>query len=66
MLVLSRSAGKAIVIDDDVIVTVLSVQGKTIRFGIEAPAKISIHREEVYQRIEKERTAKIPEPGLQE
>lgn len=66
MLVLSRSAGKAIVIDDDVIVTVLSVQGKTIRFGIEAPAEISIHREEVYQRIEKGRSAKIPEPGLQE
>jgi carbon storage regulator len=61
MLVLSRTAGKAIIIDHDVVVTVLSVQGNTVRFGITAPAEIAIHREEVYQRLQQDRDGENPE-----
>lgn len=55
MLVLSRTTGKAILINDDVKITVLGVQGNNVRLGITAPEDITIHREEIYQRIQKER-----------
>jgi len=54
MLVLSRKKGQRIHIGDEVTVTVLGVQGGTIRLGIEGPANVPIHREEVYQRIRRE------------
>ena len=55
MLVLSTTTGKAILINDDVKITVLGVQGNNVRLGITAPEDITIHREEIYQRIQKER-----------
>lgn len=55
MLVLSRTKGKTILINDDVKITVLGVQGNNVRRGITAPEDIAIHREEIYQRIQKER-----------
>ena len=55
MLVLSRTTGKAILINDDVKITVLGVQGNNVRLGITAPEDITIHREEIYQGIQKER-----------
>jgi carbon storage regulator len=55
MLVLSRTTGKAIIIDDNVEVTVLGVQGNSVRLGIKAPKDVSIHREEIYQRIQQEK-----------
>ena len=55
MLVLSRTVGKSIIINDNVEVTVLEVQGNSVRLGINAPEEISIHREEIYQRIQKEK-----------
>jgi carbon storage regulator len=55
MLVLSRTKGKTILINDDVKITVLGVQGNNVRLGITAPEDIAIHREEIYQRIQKER-----------
>ncbi len=54
MLVLTRKLGESIVIGNNVRVTVLEMQGKQIRLGIEAPAEISVHRGEVYERIEAE------------
>lgn len=54
MLVLSRAVGKAIIIDDNVEITVLEVQGKSVRLGINAPKDISVHREEIYRRIQQE------------
>jgi carbon storage regulator len=47
MLVLSRKIGQTIKIGDDVNITVLAVQGKQIRIGIDAPREVSVHREEV-------------------
>ena len=54
MLVLTRNAGETIVIGDDVRVTVLSIKGTQVRLGIIAPDNVSIHREEVYERIRQE------------
>jgi len=52
MLILSRRVGEALIIDDDVKVHVLSISGNQVRIGIEAPKEVSVHREEVYQRIQ--------------
>ena len=60
MLVLSRTVGKSIIINDNVEITVLEVQGSSVRLGINAPKEISIHREEIYLRIQKEKQALIP------
>ena len=54
MLVLSRAVGKSIIINDNVKITVLEVQGRSVRLGINAPKEISIHREEIYLRIQEE------------
>lgn len=52
MLILSRRADEAIRIGDEVTVTILSVKGKQVRIGIEAPADVSVHRDEIYNRIQ--------------
>jgi carbon storage regulator len=54
MLVLTRKAGESIVIGSDIRVTVLEMQGRQIRLGIDAPADVSVHRGEVYERIREE------------
>lgn len=51
MLILSRRVSESIIIADDVTITVLSVKGKQVRIGIDAPPEISVHREEVYKQI---------------
>lgn len=51
MLVLSRRLGETIVIGDDIRLTVLSVSGGQVRLGIAAPKEVSVHREEIYERI---------------
>jgi carbon storage regulator len=52
MLILTRRMDESIMIGDEVIVTVLSVNGKQVRIGIDAPADVSVHREEIYNRIQ--------------
>lgn len=59
MLILSRRTGEALNIGDDVQVTVLGVKGNQVRIGIEAPKKVSVHREEIYERIKKEKKESI-------
>jgi len=54
MLILTRGIGQSICIGDDVSVTVLGVQGNQVRVGIAAPANVSVHREEIYDRIRRE------------
>ena len=51
MLILSRRVDEALKIGDEVTVTVLSIKGKQVRLGIDAPPEISVHREEIFDRI---------------
>jgi len=63
MLILTRNINQSIIIGDDITVTVLGVKGRQIRFGIEAPKEISVHRSEVYDRIKKEKLGINPDLG---
>ena len=54
MLVLSRKLNESIVINYDIVVTVLSVQGDRVRLGINAPGEIPVHRQEVYEKMQNE------------
>ena len=54
MLVITRKLGERITIGDNIVVTLLEVKGSQARLGIEAPRNISIHRQEIYERIRKE------------
>ena len=56
MLVLTRKVGETIIVgDDEFRVTVLGSNGRQVRIGVTAPRDVSIHREEVYERIQRER-----------
>ncbi|OGT05849.1 MAG: carbon storage regulator [Gammaproteobacteria bacterium GWF2_41_13] len=53
MLILSRRLGESLIIGDkEVTVTILSIKGNNVRIGIEAPKEVSVHREEIYKKIQ--------------
>jgi carbon storage regulator len=54
MLVLSRSRDDSIVINDNIVITVVEIRGDKVRLGIEAPIEIPVHRQEVYEAIKAE------------
>ena len=51
MLILTRRVGETLIIGDDVKITVLGVRGHQVRIGIDAPRDVTVHREEIYERI---------------
>ena len=55
MLILTRRVGESLMIGDEVTVTVLGVKGNQVRIGVNAPKDVSVHREEIYERIHQER-----------
>ncbi len=55
MLILTRRVGETVVIGDNVTVTVLGVKGNQVRLGVNAPKEIPVHREEIFERIKRER-----------
>lgn len=60
MLILTRRVGETIVIGDDVVVTVLGIKGNQVRIGINAPKNVSVHRQEIYERIQSEKNTTTP------
>lgn len=58
MLVLSRRLDESLIISDDIKITVLGISGNQVRIGIAAPKDISVHREEIYLRIQQENDEK--------
>jgi carbon storage regulator len=66
MLILTRRVGEAIVIGDEVTVTVLGVKGNQVRIGVNAPKTVSVHREEIFDRIKNEQQGADPALGAPE
>lgn len=60
MLILTRRISESIIIGDDVKLTVLGVKGNQVRIGIDAPKDVSVHREEIYARIQQEKNGEVP------
>lgn len=61
MLILTRRVGETVMIGNDVTVTVLGVKGNQVRVGISAPKDVAVHREEIFERIQREAGGASPD-----
>jgi len=65
MLILTRRPLEAVMIGHDVTVTVLGVKGNHVRIGIKAPKSVPVHREEIYEAIQREQQQQQQEGSMQ-
>ncbi len=54
MLILTRKPGESIFLDNNIQITIISIQGKQVKIGLDVPSEINVYREEVYQKIKEE------------
>jgi carbon storage regulator len=66
MLALTRKKGEALVVNNNIEITVLEIRGEQVKFGISAPKDVPVYRKEVYLQIQKENQAAIDADGLDE
>jgi len=66
MLIITRKAGERITIGDDIVVTIIEVKGSVVKLGVEAPRSVSVHRQEIYDKIREQniKAAEIDESDL--
>lgn len=66
MLIITRKAGERITIGDDIVVTIIEVKGSLVKLGIDAPRSVSIHRQEIYDKIREQniKASEIDESDL--
>ncbi len=58
MLILTRKIGESLLIGEDISISVLSVRGNQVKIGVDAPKEVTVHREEIYQRLKEEADGK--------
>ena len=59
MLILTRRISEKLIVGDDVTITVLGVKGNQVRLGIQAPPNVTVHREEIFQKIQQEKHGEL-------
>lgn len=64
MLVLSRQRDESIIIGDNIVITVVDIRGDKVRLGIDAPKEVPVHRQEVYEAIQRERNQAQPDQAV--